>query len=66
MTGTIIHIPTGRLIHENEGSAGDDVKTRSEKPHVLNIVAPDGRSIFSIQKLIEEMENHDGPEQVAA
>jgi hypothetical protein len=71
MTGPILHIPTGRLIHENEGNACEEVSTKNEKS-VLDVVAPDGRSIFSIRKLIGEVnssdtrEQHDGQEQIAA
>lgn len=65
MTGTVIHIPTGRLIHEIEGAACEEIKAKSEKS-VLDIVAPDGRRIFTIRKLIENVDNQDVREQVAA
>ena len=53
MTGTIIHMPTGRLINENEDTDRLVKKLLSEQS-VLDITAPDGRSIFSIRKLVDE------------
>ena len=65
MSGTIIHMPTGRLINENEDPAWMEKNLKAEKT-VLDIFAPDGRNIFSIRKLVEETDRQGDPDQRAA
>lgn len=64
MTGTLIHIPTGRLIHEDKDVACVE-KKQSEKA-VLDITTPNGRSIFSIRKLVDDMSDGGSSEREAA
>lgn len=52
MADTIIHIPTGKLIYEKEDFSSKENTWRAGKP-LLDIFSPDGRNVFSIEKLIE-------------
>ena len=65
MTGTIIHIPTGKLMHEEKERAYTERRAQSEKS-VLDITTPDGRSIFSIRKLVDENDESGSSDQEAA
>jgi hypothetical protein len=53
MTGIVIDIATGRVIHDTELDERREQAAKECKP-VLKVSAPDGRTVFSIERLLDE------------
>lgn len=65
MTGIVIDIATGREIHDSELSERREQAAKTCKP-VLEISAPDGRTVFSIGRLLDESKRNESSESFAA
>lgn len=65
MTGVVIDIGTGREIHDSELSEHREGGSMPYKP-VMEISAPDGRTVFSIRRLLGDSKDNESSKSIAA